>query len=140
MVYNLQHDIHQLNYSFDNNLQLDEVVVVVELGHKNMLVVVELGVLVEHIVVQVVYALEHLEHVGVVEHVLVGVVYVVVREVEQMLVVELEKFVLVVDGVELDGLVVVVVGAVEVEHKQVVEVDRLVEWGLQQQHVVSKHI
>jgi hypothetical protein len=146
MAYNLEHDIHQLNYSFDNSLQLDEVVVVVELGHKNMLVVVGLGVLVEHIVVQVVYMLEHQEQVDVVEHMFVGVVVGVVVEVDHMLVVEREMFVVVVEGVghkQVDRLVVVVVGVgvvVVVEHIQVVEVDRLVEQVPQQQHIVLKHI
>jgi hypothetical protein len=107
MAYNLQRDIRQLNYSFDNSLQLDEVVVVVELGVLvENIVVGGLEEFVEHIVVQV---LEHQEQVDVVEHMFVGVV-------------------------------VVVVGVVEVEHIQVVEVDRLVEWVLQQQHIVPKQI
>jgi hypothetical protein len=138
MAYNLQRDIRQLNYSFDNSLQLDEVVVVVEQGHKNMLVVVGLEEFVEHIVV-----LERQEQVDVVEHMFVGVVVVVVGEVDHMLVVELEKYVVAVEGVEhkqVDRLVLVVVGVVEVGHIQVVEVDRLVEWVLQQQQIVQKHI
>jgi hypothetical protein len=138
MAYNLQRDIRQLNYSFDNSLQLDEVVVVVEEGHINMLVVVGLEEFVGHIVV-----LEHQEQVDVVEHMFGGVVVVVVGEVDHMLVVEQEKFVVVVEGVEhkqVDKLVVAVVGVVEVGHIQVVEVDRLVEWVLQQQQIVQKHI
>jgi hypothetical protein len=141
MAYNLQRDIRQLNYSFDNSLQPDEVVVVVELGVLvENIVVGGLEEFVEHIVVQV---LEHQEQVDVVEHMFVGVVVVVVGVVDHMLVVELEKFVVVVEEVEhkqVDRLVVVVVGVVEVEHIQVVEVDRLVEWVLQQQHIVPKQI
>jgi hypothetical protein len=53
----LEHDIHQPSYSFGNNLQRDVEVVVVELGHMNivghMFVELELVELVEHIVVVV---------------------------------------------------------------------------------------
>jgi hypothetical protein len=77
VIYILHHDIHHSNYFFGKNLQLDVVVVVVELGHKNTLVVEGLVVLVEHTVVVV---QEHM-FVGVVE-----LVVVVVGELEHMFV------------------------------------------------------
>jgi hypothetical protein len=148
MLYILQHDIRQLNYFFDSNLQLDEGVVVVELEHMNIVghkfvevvglvevqvvhnVVEELEELVEHIV-------EHQEQEAVVGHMFVEVVVVVVVEVDHMLV--LGKFVVVevVGHILVDKLVVVVVVVVDVEHIQVVGVDRwvllrlLVRQGLQ---------
>jgi hypothetical protein len=53
VIDNLDHDIHHSNYFFGKNLQLDEEVVVVELGHMNMLVAEGLVELVGHIVVVV---------------------------------------------------------------------------------------
>jgi hypothetical protein len=79
VIYNLDHDIRHSNYFFDKNLQLDVVVVVVELGHKNMLVVGGQEEFVEHIVVvvqghmfvgvvELVVVVEELEHMFVVVH------------------------------------------------------------------------
>jgi hypothetical protein len=79
VIDNLEHDNHQLSYIFDNNLQLDEVVVVVGLEHMSMMVVVELEVLVEHIVVVVHMFVEAVELV--VDHMMGHMLEVVVVEV-----------------------------------------------------------
>jgi hypothetical protein len=77
VIYILDHDIHHLNYFFGKNLQLDEGVVVVELGHMHMMVVEEQVVLVEYMLVQV----ELVGHIVVVEHILNHRLVAVVVEV-----------------------------------------------------------
>jgi hypothetical protein len=77
VIDSLDHDIHHSNYFFGKSLQLGEVVVVVELGHMNMMVVEGLVVLVEYMLVQV----ELVGHIVVVEHILNHKLVVVVVEV-----------------------------------------------------------
>ena len=160
MAYIHQHDIHQLNYFFDKNLQLDEGVVVVVgldhiVGHMFVEVVELAGVVVvgqvvhnvveEQLVVLVEHIVEHQEQEAVVEHMFVGAVVEGVVEGDHMLVGGLEKIVVVVEVVEhilVDKQVVAVVavGVVEVEHIQAVGVDRWVERVLQQQYIALLHL
>jgi hypothetical protein len=83
VIDNLDHDTRHSNYFFGKSLQLDEGVVVVELGHRHMMVVEVQVVLVEHIVVveqrhMFVEVVELVVVVGELEHIFVVVVLEVV--------------------------------------------------------------